>query len=147
MFTLLPSLPQVPRRPVERAASWFAWSRIGTMFLCQPTPDRPLPNAQPFGDGSRWNSCLLESEHLLRACFTSRLAGPTCPRRNGDGLGWQLSFFPPFSQLFPEPGNNCIQVFRQIFGEVPAIGDVPGVRKSLGNSGCELLDLDLVPRC
>jgi hypothetical protein len=106
-----------------------------------------LPNAQPFGNSSCWNTCLSEGEYLLIACFTSRLAGPTCPRRNGSGLRWQLSFVSSFSQVFPASENHFIQVFCEIFSEVPAIGYVLGVRKSLGNSGCKLLDLDLVPPC
>jgi hypothetical protein len=73
------------------------------------------------------------------ACLTSRLAGPTGARRNGNGLGWQLSFVYRFSQLFPASGNDFIQVFRQIFGEVPAIGHVRGFGKGLCNSGSKLL--------
>jgi hypothetical protein len=47
----------------------------------------------------------------------------------------------------PAPENHFIQVFGEIFGEVPAISYLLGVRKSLANSGCKLLDLDLVPPC
>src|SRR5690349_18815814 len=50
-FACLPALPQIARRPVEGATSWLARSRIGTMFLCQPVLDRPLPHSQPFGNG------------------------------------------------------------------------------------------------
>jgi hypothetical protein len=99
VFTLLPSLPQIPRRPVERAASWFAWSRRGTMFLCQPTPDRPLPNAQPFGDGSCWNTCLLESEQRLESVLHQQAGGADVPEKKRGRARVATQLRPPLQSV------------------------------------------------
>jgi hypothetical protein len=86
------------------------------------------------------HTCLSEREHLLIACFTRRsLAGPTVWSGNGNGFGSHLGFASSFGQVFPSPGNDFIQVFRQVFRDVPAIGYVPGVGKGLSDSGSKLL--------
>ena len=113
--------------------------RIGTMCLCQPMLDRPLPHSQPLGNGPCWKTSLSEREHLLIACFTRSLAGPTGLSGNGNKFGWHLGFTSSFGQVFPASRNDFIQVFRQIFRDVPAIGYVLGVGKGLSDSGSKLL--------
>ena len=116
------------------------------MFLCQPVLDRPLPHSQPFGNGSCRKTCLFEREHLLIACFTCCLAGPTGRRENGKGFGWHRGFASSFGQVFPAPRHDCIQMFRQIFRDVPAIGHVLSAGKGLSDSGSKLTARDLGPR-
>jgi hypothetical protein len=105
---------------------------------------RALPHSQTLGNDPCWKPCLLEGEHLLIACFTRRLARPRCRRGNENGFGWHLGFASSFGQLFPARRNHLIQMFRQIFRYVPAIGHVLGMGKSFCDSGCKLLTA--VPR-
>ena len=100
-FARLPALAQITRRPIERTASWFAGPGIGTMLLCQPVLNGPLPHSQPPGNGPCRKTCLFEREHLLIPCFTNRLAGSTCRREKGNGFGRHLGFAPSFGQSFP----------------------------------------------
>src|SRR5258707_15790737 len=87
-FARIPALPQIARRPIERAAARFAWPRIGTMLLCQPVLNRALPHSQTLGNGPCWKPGLLEREHLLITSFTDRLAGEACVGEKGTKIVW-----------------------------------------------------------
>jgi hypothetical protein len=116
------------------------------MLQCQPALNGPLSHAQsPDNDAGR-KTCLFEGEHLLIPCFTNRLARSTRRWRNGKRFGWHLGLARVFGQMFPAPGNHFIQVFGQVFRDMPAIGYMLGVGKSRCNSGRKLAFPDPAPR-